>query len=178
MTHHVMIDLETFGVQSDAVILSIGAVKFNPMSVSEPDDRFYVTIDPANSVAYGLKLEPSTVMWWMHPDRTTARNDILESDLLDLPTALDGFAQWYGPDSLPTWGNGAAFDNVILRTAFKKIGLDAPWGYRHDRCYRTFASLAPGLSADSFGVAHNALDDAAKQVQHLRYIVNHLGLSL
>ena len=36
MATHGMIDLETLGVNPDSVLMTIGAVKFNPFSQAEP----------------------------------------------------------------------------------------------------------------------------------------------
>jgi len=177
MTNHVMVDLETMGTGNEAAIVSLGAVKFDPMAAGIID-AFYVRVDLASSVAFRLKIDPSTVMWWMDPERNSARKALLRDEAHDLGTALDGFSQWFGTESLPTWGNGATFDNVILRNAYAKIGFECPWKYTHDRCYRTFKCLAPGLEASPTGVWHQALDDATSQARHLQAIVKYLGLAI
>lgn len=178
MTPHVMIDLETLGTKHDAVILSIGAAKFDPNTLTRVDDTFYVTIDPATCTAFGLKIEASTVLWWMDKDRRVALDELLESPRVDLPSALDGFTQWFGTQSLPVWGNGATFDNVILRNAFEKIGQPCPWEFWHDRCYRTVKALAGGVEIKRVGTHHNALEDAITQAHHLQDIVEFTGIKI
>ena len=66
------------------------------------------------------------------------------------------------------WGNGATFDNVILRSSYKAIGQEAPWKFYDDRCYRTLKSLAniPMVQIDE-ATPHFALDDARVQAQHV-----------
>lgn len=175
---HVMLDLETFGTGNDAVIIAIGAAKFDPNTLTRVDDSFYVTIDPESCTNYGLKMDASTVLWWMSDELRQACKDWLESKRVDLPTALEAFAMWFGNESLPLWGNGATFDNVILRSAYKATGLEAPWKFYHDRCYRTMKNAAPGVEIKRVGQHHNAVDDAITQAQHLQDIVSHLGIAL
>lgn len=175
---HVMLDLETFGNGNNSVIISIGAVKFDPNTLTRVDDSFYVTIDPESCTRYGLKMDPSAIMWWMGSDLAKPRQDWLDSKRTDLGTALEGFAMWFGNESAPVWGNGATFDNVILRNAYTAVGIECPWSFRHDRCYRTFKSLAPGVEVKRVGDYHNAVDDAITQAQHMQDIVAHLGLAL
>lgn len=177
MTTHVMVDLETMGTGNEAAIVSIGAVKFDPMG-SGIDDAFYVGVSLASSVAFGLKTDPGTVLWWMDAERDLARKALLASDFVDLPTALEGVAMWIGDKSLPVWGNGATFDNVILRNAYIKVGFDCPWSFRDDRCYRTLKNLAPGIDVPNVGTLHQALNDATAQAQHMQQIVKYLGLTL
>lgn len=177
MTQHVMVDLETMGTGNEAAIVSIGAVKFDPMG-GGIDDALYVGVSLASSVAFGLKIDPDTVLWWLDKERDTARKALLASDFVDLPTALEGLAMWIGDKSVPVWGNGATFDNVILRNAYQKVGLSCPWSYRDDRCYRTFKNLAPDIECPTFGLLHQALDDATAQAQHMQLIVKALGVKL
>jgi len=40
-----MIDLETLGVEPDSVIITLGAVKFNPFSDEEPNRGLYLRCD-------------------------------------------------------------------------------------------------------------------------------------
>lgn len=176
---HVMLDIETLGTGHDAAILSIGAVKFDPAGPA-PDlgDALYVPVDVVDCVRRGLRMDPQTVIWWMSDAQAPARTRMMQEKRIDLSSALDGFAQWFGTESLPVWGNGATFDNVIMRTAFNAVGLPCPWSFRHDRCYRTLNATSPGLSFEPFGTHHNAVDDAMGQALHLQKIVALRGLTL
>ena len=39
MTIHAMIDIETLGTEPECVVMSVGAVKFDPYSNNEPYDK-------------------------------------------------------------------------------------------------------------------------------------------
>lgn len=176
---HVMIDLETLGTSNDSVILSLGAVKFDPNGVGH-EDALYMAIDPTSCLAYNLTVDGETLKWWFDPDRDEARHKLMGDTMLDLPTALDAFSRWFGYTSVPVWGNGSTFDNVILRSAFKAIGYECPWKFWHDRCFRTIKSL-PGaqlVQTPRVGTGHHALDDAIWQAQHLQHIVAEMTLAI
>lgn len=175
---HVMIDLETLSSTKTASIISLGAVKFDPHT-TELGESFYVAISPKSCEAFNLTISADTVMWWLRPERNDAREALLWSTSLDLPTALEGFAMWFGEEDLPVWGNGATFDNVILRHAYEVTGLKCPWSHKNDRCHRTMRALAPHISGyEIAGVQHHALSDAKYQASQLQRIVKHLGLRL
>lgn len=178
-TTHVMIDLETLGTSHDAVILSIGAVKFDPNTIDLiAEDSFYCGVDPVSCQELGLKIEARTVLWWLDPERAESRKALLDDSLVDLPSVLDGFASWYGVDSLPTWSNGANFDIPIMQHAFKAIGREAPWRFYDEWCYRTLKGLKQSMPMEQRGIGHHALDDATAQAFHVKMLVNALGIVL
>jgi exodeoxyribonuclease VIII len=164
----VMIDLETLSTESNACILSIGAARFFPRSTGIMD-HFEVFIDPASCTAKGLVIDADTVMWWMHGDQDAARKELMACPRLPLRTALLMFMEWLKGDR-PVWGDGATFDNVILRNAYKAAGLGVPWSYWNDRCYRTMKSQYPDVKMVRKGTHHSAAADAVSQAVHLQAI--------
>ncbi len=173
---HVMVDIETLGKGNNAVILSIGAVKFDPLGEGVIDS-FYVDVDPESCQALGLKLDASTVMWWLAPEREAGRKALVDAKQISLPEALYGFTDWFGEDK-PVWGNGATFDNVILTSAFQACQIEKPWKFWNDRCYRTLKSLAPHIKLERQGTYHQALDDAISQAKHMQQVVKYLKLEV
>jgi exodeoxyribonuclease VIII len=157
---NVMVDLETLGNGSNAVIIALGAVEFGD---GELGRTFYTNVDPQSCVDAGLKMDVSTVMWWMQ--QTEQSRAIFKKLNSPLRVALDDFATWY-PSGAALWGNGATFDNVILANAYRALGGKQPWEFWNDRCYRTLKSLYPHVKLERTGVAHNALDDAKSQALH------------
>lgn len=193
MGTNVMVDLETFGVGNKAAIISIGAVKFDQTKII---DRFHVGVNPETSESAGLTLSASTVIWWLDPDRAAAWQAWSALEKFDLPLALSGFAMWYADpaiagnlitdggfahtfgEQLPLWGNGATFDNVILRSAFEACGMAYPVKFFNDRCYRTIKSLMPDIKLERNGTHHSAVDDAESQAVHLQRLCAQLGVAL
>lgn len=171
MNNHVMIDLETLSTANNALILSIGAVKF-ALAGTDMGPAFYVRVNMASAQRFGLHVSADTVQWWLAPERDDARRDLLTANPVDLVDALDGFTQWLGDEEIAgMWGNGAAFDNVILRSAYEAVGMVTPWPFYKDRCYRTMKALVPEIPVERVGVYHNAVDDARTQAAHLQKIM-------
>lgn len=179
MAIHVMSDIETLGLANDCIILSIGGVKFDQDKIV---DKFHVGIDPVDAERYGLKIDAKTVMYWLDPKRDEARKRLVELPKVDLFAALDCFAMWclgtpaYDRGSL--WGKGATFDNVRIKSAYDAVGIEYPFTYRQDECYRTLANRCPDIEYKQLGVAHDALDDAESQAVHLQEICRRYGIKL
>jgi len=164
----VMLDLETMGNGPNAAIIAIGAVEFD-IHEKRIGERFYVVVDLQSSVSGGGVIDPSTVLWWMKQSEEAKAE--FERSGEHLATALIRFAQWLsdrGPaDTLKMWGNGAAFDNTILASAYRNMHLERPWTFWNDRCYRTIKALNPQVPFQHAGTHHNAVDDAESQARHL-----------
>ena len=62
----VMVDLETLGKRAGCVIVSVGAVKFDPKTgFVDVDNSFYKAITVESAMRYGLTVDPETLRWWM-----------------------------------------------------------------------------------------------------------------
>lgn len=177
MGNHVMIDLETMGTGNKAAIVSIGAAKFNLEDGIV--DTFHVGVELASNKAVGMEIDAGTVMWWLNEDRAEARKAWLALDKVELVEALYGFASWLSSapetqieadDIVGVWGNGATFDNVILRNAYAGAGIECPWPFWKDRCFRTMKAQWTGYLPQRKGTHHAALDDAIWQAEALRTI--------
>jgi len=164
----IMLDLETMGNSPTAAIAAIGAVEIN-LKENTLGRKFYTTVDLESSVAAGGTMDVSTVQWWMKQS-DQAREDVLKGGI-GVEYALRSFRMWVTSSALvedvKMWGNGAAFDNVILRGAFERMDIPAPWMFWNDRCFRTFKAISPPVNIPNAGTAHNALDDAAWQAKYL-----------
>lgn len=170
----VMVDLETMGRGPGCAIVAIGAVQFD-LRKGEIGDQFYATIDLESCVKQGLTLDPDTIMWWMGQGDEARK--ALTRNTMPLPIALDAFTlflQGCGAlNEIKVWGNGPSFDNAILSRAYEVCGIEQPWKFWNDRCFRTLRAMFPSVEPDKReGVHHNALDDALYQVEHLIKIGN------
>ena len=173
-----MTDLETLGNRNKAVILSIGACFLIPDGQGIRSDSFEVFVTPESCVDIGMEMDPSTVLWWMAPERGEAR-DVLMGKMekaVHIRDALHRFSAWFGSNK-PNWGNGATFDNVILRNAYQLAGIPCPWEFWNDRCYRTMKNLAPSVKMQRQGVHHSAMWDAISQALHLQEITRSITTS-
>lgn len=167
----VMVDLETMSTDSNASIISIGAVKFW-LNVKQteftPDQLFYTAVSLASSHEAGLHIKADTVMWWLSQE-PEARNAF--KNPVSLASALNAFSRFVNIKETFIFGNGAAYDNVVLHNAYKAINLKYPVSYKYDVCYRTLCKLSDSPIPAFEGTKHNALDDAKMQTRHLMEIL-------
>ncbi|WP_354664998.1 exonuclease [Escherichia coli] len=175
--HHLMIDLETMGTNSNAPIVVIGAVFFDPQT-GEIGPIFYVVISLVDAMDKGAVPDGSTIEWWLAQSSearsATLVNQIpLDDALLQLREFIDENS---GEFFVRVWGNGASFDNVILRRSYERQGIPCPWRYCNDRDVRTIVELGKAIDFDARtaipfeGVRHNALDDARYQAKYVSAI--------
>lgn len=170
--HHIMVDLETLSTRPNAAILSIGAVGLD--DETEDREQFYCVIDDSSIDGEKFDICAETIQWWMNQSEE-ARAEFKKADK-GIVEALEDFAQFVRQYDAPLiWGCGSDFDNVILTNAYELSGLEAPWEFWQNRCYRTikrcFQQVVPPKRE---GVHHNALDDAEYQATHLVSIFKYL----
>lgn len=129
---HLMLDLETAGVSSDAAILSIGAVLFSRDGGVLAE--YYQAVDLESSVQWGGKI-----------DASSAKGKQAEPLFL----VLDDFSAWvrdFSPadvKDVKIWGNGATFDIVILKAAFERCGITWQFSFLNERCFITLLAENP-----------------------------------
>lgn len=175
MTLRIMVDLETLSSKSNAVIVSIGAVPFDPETGVDVGRPFYEVLARGDQTGYGRHIDPSTIDWWLQ--QSEAARAVFKAPATSSPElALGRFSHYVfhlaelaglKPEDAQVWGYGSTFDNVVLRSLYQDVGLKAPWSYRCDRCHRTLMSIANGLveMPAREGTYHNALDDAIYQAK-------------
>ena len=61
---HGMIDLETLSTKPNATILTIGGVKFDPYSFTEPSQGMYFRVDVDSQTSTGREVMQETMDWW------------------------------------------------------------------------------------------------------------------
>ncbi len=169
--NNIMLDLETMGTGANSAIIAIGAVRFDKDGIKA---KFCATINLQSSIDFGLEIDANTVIWWM--DQSDEARKAFKSGN-NLSTVLLGFSEWIG-DNARVWGNGAAFDNVLLSNAYKKTSLPMPWKFWDDMCYRTIKNLHKDVKFERVGTYHNAVDDAESQALHLIEIAKKYDLKL
>ncbi len=202
----IMVDIETFATDTNAAIVSIGAVAFNaggdnaalwtnsPGQLLVDGQGFRVNVDLGKSDPDKRgNVDPATVEWWLQQS-DDARAMLVSGDRLPLGEALQEFGQWLrmqavklpGPAKLTLWSNGPTFDEMILRAAFGRYGMDFPISFRGSRCCRTMFALATDFgwngkeaaaAAPDDIVKHDALSDAVFQARGVASMQHFLRLT-
>lgn len=181
---HVMVDCETLSLRTNAVIVSIGAVAFDPMAEDTVESLKYggrtlhIPLDMVKQARIGRHIDPGTVLWWLEQSEEARRSLIdIQGDpykKLDLKVAtvnLARFIEHYGGGDVKVWANGAADDISWIRSLADDIGVSRKhlFGHRCPRDTRTLFDMAglydaSGNLPDVEGLTkHDALSDAIYQ---------------
>nr|WP_249534104.1 3'-5' exonuclease [Escherichia coli] len=162
------------GTNPDAPINSIGGKFFDP-ETGEMGPEFSKAIDLETS---GGIIDRKAIKWWAK--RSREAQSAIFTDEIPLDDALLQLREFINENSgesfVQIWGNGANFDNVILRRSYERQGILCPWRYYNDRDVRTIVELGNSIGFDVRmaipfeGIPHNALDDARHQAKQVSAI--------
>jgi hypothetical protein len=131
MAKHLMIDMETMAVSPNAVVLSLGAVHFNPYGNGYGDKLYFrISIDDQDTL--GREVDPNTIEWWGKQDPEIMEEAFSPDNRIPLVDAMDQFHKFaWGCDCF--WSHGATFDLVIIENIYRQLG---------NRCRGTFGNYA------------------------------------
>ncbi len=164
MAKHLMVDLETMATGPNSVILTIGAVKFDPHGSSvdrSSHNILYRRIDTESCEALGMVIDPATLDWWSKQDPVIIDEAFNPEDRIPVTQALDEFHKFaWGCDAF--WSHGSIFDIVILEHYYRTLKKPLPWNFWQIRDTRTIFDLGydPQMPKDQ---KHNAFEDAYRQ---------------
>ena len=162
-----MIDIETLSTEHNAVVLSIGAVKFTEEKVTE--DTFYMELNREfQEERLQRHVSESTLDWWATQDNDPPNGEHKPGYVL---SNLFKFCN----DCEEFWFRGPTFDAVILEDLAKPYGFSAyiPWKFWQIRDARTFDSLHMPRH-DKKKVSHNALEDAIEQAKDVVHVFDEI----
>lgn len=176
---HIMIDLETLGTVPGCAILSVGAVVFHPLE-GTLGAEFYSVVSKADALENFMSVDPETVKWW-HGQSDEARKVLRDAEHPDAPgiaKVCENLNAWMAAlaqkPKIRLYGNGADFDNPLLRVMYSCANVKPYAGGYGGRCYRTLKNLDELMGhefafhkLERAGTHHNALDDAKSQAMHL-----------
>jgi exodeoxyribonuclease VIII len=173
MAKHLMVDLETMAVSPRTVILTLGAVHFDPFS-DEILDELYFRINIDDQDALGREVDPNTIDWWAKQDPAIMEEAFSPDNRLPVSEAIDKFHKFaWGCDKF--WAHGSMFDLVIIEDIYRQLNRTAPWQYWQCRDTRTLFDLADPEMPQA--EKHNALADAIRQAVGVQNCYRKLGKS-
>lgn len=179
---HVMLDLETLSVRTNAALLQIAAIAFD-IETGELGPSFCAFInDPGKGVHYA----PETIRWWMQQPRAAIIAAQCEEHGVEIVSALSALGTWlYEREDAHgelegLWSHGLTFDVPILADAFERNDFTPPWHYRTPRDTRTLFAVAPGgmpRPPKDETREHDALYDCEYQIQQVVEAWHAIGLA-
>ena len=170
-----MLDLETLGTRPGCVILTIGAVKFDPYSLKEPGPGIYMRVDADEQIAKGREVQEDTLKWWMDQAEDIREEALGEADRVSVEymyTELNRIC--VGVQNI--WAQGPVFDIAILENIYRQYGWPTPWQFWQIRDSRTLFGVHGDPRVKGREGHHNALADCVYQAQGVQQIYKRLGI--
>lgn len=164
-----MLDMETLATTPDAVILTVGAIRFDPHTISPSHADLYLRINVDEQLALGRQVNNDTIDWWGKQDplvRDEALSDDNRVSLDHFTSQLNKFL--VGVDNI--WAQGPVFDIVMLENLYRQLGKPVPWNYWQIRDSRTLFGTHGDPREKGRTGHHNALDDCKYQALGVQQI--------
>lgn len=158
--NHCMFDLETLATTADAVILTLGAVRFNP-TTDQIFDRLMIKFDVDQQFQMGRVYSDSTLEWWSKQSADMQKIAFGSEGRVSVEEATDQFHRFVW-NSDRVWSQGS-FDVNIMEHLCKQLDRSVPWQYWQVRDSRTLFDFVDGKLDRS--KHHDALEDAVAQAQ-------------
>lgn len=160
----VMIDIETMGTRPDCVVLTLGAVKFNPLDISAPMEELYIKLDIDQQIQMDRSVDQSTMDWW-HKQAEAVREEAFgTAGRISVEDAINSLSKFMDGTKC-IWAQGPQFDMTILEDLCRTAKLKQPWRYSSVRDSRTLFAVLGDQRPKDKPAAHNALADCYYQVQ-------------
>lgn len=159
----VMLDLETLSTRPDSVILTLGAVKFNPWGDDvDAESGLYLRVDVDEQLALHRHVQEETIAWWGKQDAEVFEEAMGEKNRVSLDKMTADLNRFLvGVESI--WCQGPAFDIVILENLYRQLVKPTPWQFWQIRDSRTLFSVHGDPRDKKRQAAHNALMDCYYQ---------------
>ena len=171
----VMLDIETLATSPDSVVLTFGAIKFDPFDNNKPMDQgLYMRVNVDEQIELGRRVDEGTVAWWGTQSAEVREEALGENDrvsLEDFTKQLNKFVS----SATRIWAQGPVFDIVILENLYRQLGKPAPWQYYTIRDSRTLLK-ALGDDREGGALLHNALADCVSQAEAVQSAVKRYKL--
>jgi hypothetical protein len=157
-----MLDLETLGTKPDTVILTLGAVKFNPYTTDMPGPGYYVRPDVDEQLASGRSYDEDTLTWWNDQDPVVREEALGTEGRISIEQMMADLNRFLvGVDNI--FCQGPVFDISILENIYQQYSKPVPWHYWQIRDSRTiFKMINYDHKKNNTGL-HNALADSYSQ---------------
>ena len=162
MAQDIMIDCETLDTSPFCVLLTIGAVIFDPRG-----NGIMETLDLRPSIEDQLDLgrivNDDTVRWWSEQSAEAQHEALGDHDRIPFKEAMEKLYKFCWNRNSP-WSHGAAFDIVAMETSWRSLGMSEPWQFHKVRDTRTlFEITGVSLKDDGYVTTHKASEDATRQ---------------
>jgi hypothetical protein len=176
MTTHAMIDIETLGTDPDCVVLSVGAVKFDPYTLNEPHSKTLWRPSADEQLKSDRSVDQGTLEWWGKQAEHIREEAFSEFGRVDLDMFFKDLNRYLvGVDKI--WCQGPQFDMVILEDLFRQFNHHRNWAYWQVCDCRTIFNMMPKDPRKEIQQnLHSADEDSYWQAVCVQRTFKHFGV--
>jgi hypothetical protein len=169
MANHIMIDIESLDTSPYCVILTIGAVRFDPRGDGIVEKlELRPTLEDQTEI-YNRVINDDTIRWWSTQNPAALEEAMGDNDREPLKDCMEKLYKFCW-NRQAVWSHGAPFDVVVMETAMRQTLTERPnpipWPFYTVRDTRTLFEIAGVSLKDkkySTKTTHKAVEDAAHQ---------------
>ena len=161
-----MIDIESLDTTPDCVILTIGAVRFDPKG-SGVVERLELrpTVEDQTDI-YGRSINEDTLRWWGDQSPEAQEEALGDRGRIPFAECMEKLYKFCW-NRTNVWSNGASFDCVVMEHAWRQTSdrpNPIPWPFWTVRDTRTLYDITGvKLKDGGHSTSHKAVEDAERQ---------------
>ena len=181
MANDIMIDIESLDTGPYCVVLTIGAVRFDPKGIGVVEKlELRPTIEEQIDI-HKRTINDGTIRWWSEQSPEALEEAMGDGGRISFAESMEILYKFCW-NRRAVWSNGASFDIVAMETSFVQNGMRIPWPFYTIRDTRTLYEIAGvKLSSGGHKTSHRAVEDAERQaivVQDAYKVLRKAGLSV
>jgi hypothetical protein len=172
----VMLDIETLGTCPDCVVLTLGAVRFNPYAQEEVVAGIYCRPDVDEQIARGRIVREDTMEWWGQQAEEVREEALGMEDRIPVQQMLRELNKFLvGANNI--WAQGTVFDIGILEHLYQQYDMVPNWQYWQISDSRTLFKVHGDSRVKGKAGLHNALEDCVSQAEAVQEIFYNLRIT-
>lgn len=165
----IMLDIETLGTCPDCVVLTLGAVKFNPYTREDMIGGIYCKPDVDDQIAQGRIVREDTMQWWSEQAEEVREEALGIEGRIPVVQMLQELNRFLvGANNI--WAQGTVFDIGILEHLYRQYGMVPNWQYWQITDSRTLFKVHGDPRVKGKEGLHNALEDCVSQAEAVQEI--------
>lgn len=175
----IMFDIETLSTTPEAVVLSVGAVKFDSKGDHRSiTDKQHWRLDIDNQLDNGRDVSESTMEWWSEQDIEVRAEVFAPDNRVPVQEFFSEFNRYMtGADKI--WCQGPQFDAVIIENLYRQFSHHWNWQFWQIMDSRTLINTAKIMNPEYADPRkalqqnlHNAAEDSYYQALAVQQIIS------
>lgn len=140
MANDIMVDLETLDTSPNCVILTIGAVRFDPKGAGVVEKLELRPTMEEQTEKYNRVISEDTLRWWGEQSQDAQNEAFGDHGRQSFDECMEALYKFCW-NRRAVWSHGAGFDVVAIESGFRQTNKRIPWPYHSVRDTRTLFDI-------------------------------------